>query len=128
LHLSARRKDTACPLTRQEDSPDGHLRAAQAGASGRETAGGEGTFGDSQNGLIRRLGLEDEITQSDLSAFERGTREPPLHVLLRYSQLARVWVNALIDDAVDLPERIPTGKMREGVVRVSSKKRGRRGG
>jgi hypothetical protein len=33
-------------------------------------------FGDSQNGLIRRLRLEDEITQSDLSAFERGTREP----------------------------------------------------
>jgi transcriptional regulator with XRE-family HTH domain len=85
-------------------------------------------FGDSQNGLIRRLGLDDEITQSDLSAFERGTREPPLHVLLRYSELSRVWVNALIDDAVDLPEKIPTGKMREGVVRVSSKKRGRRGG
>ena len=85
-------------------------------------------FGDSQNGLIRRLGLEDEITQSDLSAFERGTREPPLHVLLKYSELACVWVNALIDDTVDLPEKIPAGKMREGVVRVSSQKRGRRGG
>jgi transcriptional regulator with XRE-family HTH domain len=83
-------------------------------------------FGDSQNGLIRRLGLDDEITQSDLSAFERGTREPPLHVLLRYSQLARVWVNALIDDAVDLPEKIPAGKMREGVVRVASKRRSRK--
>ena len=83
-------------------------------------------FGDSQNGLIRRLGLDDEITQSDLSAFERGTREPPLHVLLKYSELARVWVNALIDDDVDLPKKLPDGKMREGVVRLTGKKRGRR--
>jgi transcriptional regulator with XRE-family HTH domain len=83
-------------------------------------------FGDSQNGLIRRLGLEDEITQSDLSAFERGTREPPLHILLRYSELARVWVNALIDDGVDLPEKMPGGKMREGVTRTTPKRRGRR--
>lgn len=83
-------------------------------------------FGDSQNGLIRRLGLDDEITQSDLSAFERGTREPPLHVLLRYSELARVWVNALIDDDVDLPEKIPAGKMREGVSKPTSRRRARR--
>ena len=83
-------------------------------------------FGDSQNGLIGRLGLEDEIMQSDLSAFERGTREPPLHVLLRYSELARVWVNALIDDDVDLPKKIPAGKIREGAVRVATKKGGRR--
>jgi transcriptional regulator with XRE-family HTH domain len=83
-------------------------------------------FGDSQNGLIRRLGLDDEITQSDLSAFERGTREPSLNVLLRYSELARVWVNALIDDNVDLPERIPGRKMREGVGRATYKRRGRK--
>jgi transcriptional regulator with XRE-family HTH domain len=74
-------------------------------------------FGDSQNGLIRRLGLDDELSQSDISAFERGTREPPLYVLLKYSKLARIWVNALIDDAQDLPEKIPMSKMQEGVRR-----------
>ncbi len=31
----------------------------------------------SQNELIRNLGFEDEITQSQVSAFERGTRVPP---------------------------------------------------
>lgn len=72
-------------------------------------------FGDSQNGLIRRLSLNEELTQSDISAFERGTREPPLYILLRYSKLARVWVNVLIDDAVDLPEKIPSNKMHEGI-------------
>lgn len=75
-------------------------------------------FGDSQNGLIRRLNLSSELTQSDISAFERGTREPPLHVLLRYSELARIWVNAFIDDAIDLPEKIPSNKMHEGVRRT----------
>lgn len=83
-------------------------------------------FGDSQNGLIRRLGLEDEITQSDLSAFERGVREPPLHVLLKYSELARVWVNALIDDGVELPGKIPGNKMQEGVRMATSKGRRRK--
>lgn len=76
-------------------------------------------LGDSQNGLIRRLGLTDELTQSDISAFERGTREPPLDILLKYSELARVWVNTLIDDAMDLPEDIPCDRMREGIRRKS---------
>ncbi len=72
-------------------------------------------FGDSQNGLLRRLGLSGELTQSDVSAFERGTREPPLYVLLKYSELTRIWVNAFIDDEVDLPQIKPTSKMQGGV-------------
>jgi hypothetical protein len=72
-------------------------------------------FGDSQNGLIRRLGLNDELTQSDISAFERVTRESPLHVLLKYSELARVWVNAFINDGVELPEHLPCRTMSEGI-------------
>jgi transcriptional regulator with XRE-family HTH domain len=84
-------------------------------------------FGDSQNGLIRRLDLNDELTQSDISAFERGTREPPLHVLLRYSEVARIWVNALINDDIDLPEKIPRSTMHEGVKRVSKRRSMRKG-
>jgi transcriptional regulator with XRE-family HTH domain len=81
-------------------------------------------FADSQNSLIRRLGLTDELTQSDISAFERGTREPPLFVLLKYSEAARVWVNAFIDDNVDLPEKLPCKIMSEGIQRkvLSSRK------
>jgi len=81
-------------------------------------------FADSQNGLIRRLGLTDVLTQSDISAFERGTREPPLSVLLKYSEATRVWVNAFIDDNVELPEKLPCRSMNEGVQRkiLSSQK------
>jgi transcriptional regulator with XRE-family HTH domain len=74
-------------------------------------------FADSQNSLIRRLGLTNELTQSDVSAFERGTREPPLTVLLKYSEAARVWVNAFIDDNVDLPDKLPCKSMNEGIQR-----------
>ncbi len=77
-------------------------------------------FGDSQNELIKRIGLIDEVTQSDISAFERGTREPPLYILLRYSELARVWVNVLIDDAITLPKKIPSSAMHEGVRKSSN--------
>jgi transcriptional regulator with XRE-family HTH domain len=74
-------------------------------------------FADSQNSLIRRLGLTDDLTQSDISAFERGTREPPLTVLLKYSEAARVWVNAFIDDNVELPDKLPCKSMDQGIRR-----------
>jgi transcriptional regulator with XRE-family HTH domain len=79
-------------------------------------------LGLSQNGLIRLLGLTDELTQDYISAYERGVREPPLPVLLEYARSANVYVDALIDDAVSLPEELPSGEKSEGV-RSSPRKR-----
>jgi transcriptional regulator with XRE-family HTH domain len=76
-------------------------------------------FGDSQNSLIRRLDLTDEMTQSDISAFERGTREPPLPILLRYAQMAGIWIDVLVDDEVKLPEKLPANPKSEGIKRKS---------
>jgi transcriptional regulator with XRE-family HTH domain len=76
----------------------------------------------SQNGMLRHLDLDDEFSQSEISAYERGVREPPLHVILRYSQAARVWVNVLIDDTVELPSEFPNKEMRDGVQRFIAKK------
>jgi transcriptional regulator with XRE-family HTH domain len=64
-------------------------------------------YGDSQNALLRRLGLADELTQSDVSAFERGTREPSLLILLEYARTAGVWIDMLVDDDLDLPKNLP---------------------
>ncbi len=74
-------------------------------------------FGDSQNLLLRRLGLADELTQSDVSAFERGTREPSLLILLEYARTAGVWIDVLVDDERDLPAKLPDASKREGVRR-----------
>lgn len=65
--------------------------------------------------MVKRLGLKSKVPRSYLSRFENGEREPPLQVLLRYSKLAKVWINALVDDSVDLPEKSPCVRMNEGV-------------
>lgn len=68
-------------------------------------------LGLSQNEMLNRLRLADEFGRNYISAFELGAREPPLPVLLRYAQVAGVWVDVLIDDDLDLPARLPS-KMR----------------
>lgn len=72
-------------------------------------------LGLSQNELISRLGLGGELTQARISAYERGVREPPLVVLLNYARAANVSVEALIDDELDLPEKLPPRRKSEGI-------------
>lgn len=81
-------------------------------------------LGLSQNGMIRLLGLADDLTQDYISAYERGVREPPLPALLRYAQVAGIYVDVLIDDGVDLPKRIPSSPKHEGVKHSSSALKG----
>ncbi len=61
----------------------------------------------SQNGMIGKLGLTDEIFQDYISAYERGVREPPLPVLLTYARVAGVCLDVLVDDDLKLPARLP---------------------
>lgn len=74
-------------------------------------------LGLSQNGLITHLGFGEEIFQSGISAFELGVREPPLPVLLEYARAANVYVEVLIDDELDLPEKLPRSPKHEGIKR-----------
>jgi len=83
-------------------------------------------LGLSQNGMLRRLGFADEMLQARISSYELGTREPPLPVLLAYARAANVYVDALVDDDMDLPERLPSAKKSEGTKRVPAPRRKRR--
>lgn len=78
-------------------------------------------LGLSQNEMVRRMGLADEIERDYVSKFERGTLEPSLWVLLQYARAANVSVDVLIDNELDLPERLPAGKKSEGIKRRKSK-------
>jgi transcriptional regulator with XRE-family HTH domain len=78
-------------------------------------------LGLSQNEMLKRLGYEEEFSRNYISAFELGTREPPLPVLLEYGRVANVYVDVLIDDELELPSRFPSLKKSEGVARFSSK-------
>jgi len=60
-------------------------------------------LGVSQDGLVRALGLSAKLTRNDISKYERGLREPALAVLLKYARAAKVNVEVLIDDELDLP-------------------------
>lgn len=57
----------------------------------------------SQNELIEHLGLQDELTQSRISGYELGTREPSLPTLLKYARSMNISTDILIDDEVDIP-------------------------
>jgi transcriptional regulator with XRE-family HTH domain len=80
-------------------------------------------LGLSQNGMIRRMGMADEIIQADISTYELDQREPPLKVLLAYARAANVSVEAVIDDELDLPEALPSRIKSEGVQGKVARKR-----
>jgi transcriptional regulator with XRE-family HTH domain len=50
--------------------------------------------------MVKQLGFE-KIHPAHISAYERGEREPPLPVLLRYAQLYGVSTDSLIDDKLN---------------------------
>jgi transcriptional regulator with XRE-family HTH domain len=60
-----------------------------------------------QGELLRKLDIEGLATQSKISEFESGKREPSLIILLGYARAAGVCVDALIDDRLDLPAKLP---------------------
>ena len=75
------------------------------------------TLGLSQNEMVDRLGLSGKMFRARISEYELGTHEPPSLILLKYARAANVYVDALIDDDVDLPTKLPSEKKSEGVNR-----------
>lgn len=71
----------------------------------------------SQTEMGRKLGLAEESARNYVSGYERGTREPTLDVLLRYSEISGCWMNAFVDDEVELPSTFPCQPMHEGIRR-----------
>jgi transcriptional regulator with XRE-family HTH domain len=65
-------------------------------------------LGLSQSEMLRRLGFEDDIWYTQISAYEMGRREPPLSILLEYARAAGVSIDVLADDKLDLPAKLPT--------------------
>src|SRR5947199_10512237 len=63
-------------------------------------------LGLSQNQMIKHLELTAELLQGSISGYELGKREPPLPILLKYARAAGVSTDVLIDDEIDLPERL----------------------
>jgi transcriptional regulator with XRE-family HTH domain len=82
-------------------------------------------LGLSQSEMVRRMGVEDVIERDYISKYERGTLEPTLLIVLHYARVANIYVEALIDDALDLPDKLPANLKSEGIKRrfISNRKR-----
>jgi transcriptional regulator with XRE-family HTH domain len=76
-------------------------------------------LGLSQNEMVRRMDLANEIERDYISKFERGTLEPTLWVLLQYARVANVYVDVLIDNDLDLPKQLPSKTKNEGIRKKS---------
>jgi transcriptional regulator with XRE-family HTH domain len=71
----------------------------------------------SQPQMLRQLGLEGSMKYARISEYETGFREPSLMTLLQYARAANVYIDALVDDELDLPAKLPSAKKSEGVRR-----------
>ena len=77
-------------------------------------------LGVSQDGLVRMLGLSAKLTRNDISKYERGMREPSLSVLLKYARVAKVNMEVLIDDKLEMP-RTDSHSSRRSRIKPSSR-------
>ena len=78
----------------------------------------------SQNGMLRRLGAPEKLSQSNISGYERGVREPPLLILLEYARVANLYMEVLVDDSLSLPGKLPANPKSEGIKKTATSKAG----
>jgi transcriptional regulator with XRE-family HTH domain len=64
-------------------------------------------LGLSQNEMLVRLGLKEKLMRAAVSGYELGNIEPPLPVILQYARVAGICTDILLDDELDLPEKLP---------------------
>jgi transcriptional regulator with XRE-family HTH domain len=79
-------------------------------------------LGLSQSEMLRRLGLEEQMDYKRISEFERGTTEPHLSVLLQYARAARVHMEDIVDDELDLPAKLPGKVTYRGIKHATIRK------
>jgi transcriptional regulator with XRE-family HTH domain len=67
--------------------------------------------------MLRYLGVEDLISYKQISKYELGVSEPPLIILLQYARVAGVHMEALVNDELDLPEKLPASTNHQEIKR-----------
>jgi len=65
------------------------------------------SLGLSQSEMIKQMGVADMIHYPNISKYELDKNEPPLMILLAYAKLARIHLEVIVDDDIDLPRKLP---------------------
>jgi transcriptional regulator with XRE-family HTH domain len=76
--------------------------------------------GLTQNEIVERLGLEKDFDQERISKYERGILEPPVYVLIGYSDLAGIPLDVLLRPERDIPDKLPVRLKSFEVLRKST--------
>jgi transcriptional regulator with XRE-family HTH domain len=80
-------------------------------------------LGMSQSEIFRHLDIEEFSEVKRISDYETGKSEPPLLVLLQYARTAGVHMEALVDDELDLPEKLPASTNHQEIRRKYTSRR-----
>ncbi|HET6891220.1 MAG TPA: helix-turn-helix transcriptional regulator [Pyrinomonadaceae bacterium] len=81
------------------------------------------SLGLSQSAMLNMLGMGETRDRSSVSSYELGTSEPPLPILLQYARLAGVCMDLIVDDELDLPQRLPSTPKHRGPKTAASRQR-----
>jgi transcriptional regulator with XRE-family HTH domain len=82
-------------------------------------------LGLSQSEMHRRLETEERIAFKRISDYELDKNEPSLMTVLAYARAAGVHVEDIIDDELELPDRLPGTVTYQGLKRSSKSSRNR---
>jgi len=74
-------------------------------------------LGLSQTQMLRKLEMEERLHYGRISEYESGKREPTLMTILQYARAARVHIEDIIDDELDLPSKLPGNVRYRGLKR-----------
>src|SRR5258708_4532382 len=83
-------------------------------------------LGLSQKEMHRRLRAEEQIPYTRISDYELDKNEPSLMTVLAYARVAGVHVEAIIDDDLDLPNRLPGNVKHQDIKRKSTHRKSKR--
>ena len=64
-------------------------------------------LGLTQFQLVKKMGMDYSFPYHRISEYESGRREPALWVLLAYARVAGVHLEDIVDDKLELPEKLP---------------------
>lgn len=68
-------------------------------------------LGLSQVQLVKAMGINGSTVYKRISEYESGRREPSLLVLLAYGRVAGIHLEEIVDDKLELPDKLP-GKVK----------------
>ncbi len=74
----------------------------------------------SQTQMLKHLEHETTMHYGRISEYEGGQREPTLMTILQYARVAGVHLEDIVDDELDLPEKLPGGVRYKGIKRKSA--------